>query len=473
MINNKAASGLGTLALVFLISGAVDSIRNLPTTALFGSTLIFFIIFSAIVFLIPVSMISAELSATYPERSGVYHWVSHAFGERLGFLTVWLQWINTLVWFPTILSFIVGTAAYLINPALIENKIYLVTAILIIFWTMTLLNLKGVQTSTRIANIFVTIGVFFPMMLIIVLAFIYLLQGKALQIEFSYHALLPSLFSISNWISLTAIMTAFLGIELSAVHIKNIDNPQRTFPKAMFFAIILILATMILGSLAIALIIPKNEINLVAGVMQTFVAFLSAYHLAWFIPIVTILLLFGSLGNMTSWIISPARGMLQAAEHGYLPMYFTKTNQNGVASRLLILQAVIVSLVCLVFVTMPSVNGSYWLLTALSTQLYVMMYVFMFFAALSLKKNQSGKNQSFQIPGGRLGHGLVCLLGLFGCAITLLVGFIPPAGINVGSILNYELFFCGGLLVMISPVLLFYFYKYKTNKLVPASTLIT
>lgn len=90
---------LSVFALVLLITGAIDSIRNLPATALFGSTLIFFFIFSAIVFLIPVALVAAELSSTWSEEEGgIYSWVKHAFGENIAFLTVWLQWINTLVW---------------------------------------------------------------------------------------------------------------------------------------------------------------------------------------------------------------------------------------------------------------------------------------------------------------------------------------------------------------------------------------
>jgi amino acid transporter len=91
-----------TVALVLLISGAIDSIRNLPTIALFGSSLIFFFVFSAIVFLIPAALVSAELSASYPKKSGIYHWTKLAFGKEMAVLSVWLQWINTMVWFPTI-----------------------------------------------------------------------------------------------------------------------------------------------------------------------------------------------------------------------------------------------------------------------------------------------------------------------------------------------------------------------------------
>src|SRR5690242_2071943 len=98
----KQFSGLSVFALVMLISGAVDSIRNLPVVALFGSSLIFFFIFSAVIFLIPAALISAELSSTNSEKSGIYQWTHAAFGEKVAFFSIWLQWIANLVWFPTI-----------------------------------------------------------------------------------------------------------------------------------------------------------------------------------------------------------------------------------------------------------------------------------------------------------------------------------------------------------------------------------
>src|ERR1700760_1231064 len=106
MFKLNKALGLTTLPLTLLIIGAIDSIRNLPATALFGSSLIFFFIFSAIVFLIPAALVSAELSSTWTEKSGIYYWTKLAFGEKTGFVAIWLQWINTMVWFPTILSFL-------------------------------------------------------------------------------------------------------------------------------------------------------------------------------------------------------------------------------------------------------------------------------------------------------------------------------------------------------------------------------
>jgi hypothetical protein len=90
----------------------------------------------------------------------------------------------------------------------------------------------------------------------------------------------------------------------------------------------------------------------------------------------------------------------------------------------------------------------------------------MFAAAIVLKaRNVSECQQTFKIPYGRVGHYFICILGLIGCVVTLLVGFIPPDGINIGSPLYYELLYCGGLLAMMLPVGLFYLQKNRQSKM--------
>lgn len=456
----KKPSGLSVFTLAMLIIVSIDSIRNLPATAMFGSTLIFFFVFSALVFLLPVALISAELTSTLSHQDGgIYFWVQKAFGKKIGFIAIWLQWINTMVWYPTILSFIAGTLSFVIDPQLAQNKAYLVSVILIVFWGMTLANLRGVKTSARFASVCAVGGMILPMAFIITLACVWLFSGKPLAIHFTRHNMLPTLHHASSWISLTAIMTAFLGMELATVHVRNVNNAQKAFPKALWISVIVILITMILGSLAIAFVIPQSKIQLVDGVMQAFENFFAVYHLTWITPIATILLLMGSLGGMINWIISPAKGLLQAAQDDFLPSFLQKENRFGVAQNLLLLQAVLVSLMCLAFLLMPSVNGSYWLLTDLSTQLYMLMYVLMFAAAFALKNTLTATQSTFTVPGGKTVFRLVCLLGLIGCAITLTVGFFPPDNINVGSKAHYEWLFGGGMLVMMLPILFFYAYR--------------
>lgn len=458
---------ISVTALVLLITGAIDSIRNLPTTALFGSQLIFFFIFSALIFLIPVALVAAELASAWSEEEGgIFSWVSHAFGETAAFFTIWLQWINTMVWYPTILSFIAGTLAYLINPALAQSKIYFIAVILTVFWSLTFLGLRGLKASAAFASFCAIIGMILPMVFIIILAIIWLLQGQPMAIKLDWASLVPHWGNSQSWVSLTAIMTSFLGMELAAVHVRNVRNPQVNFPKAMFFSVLLILATMIFGSLAIAFVLPAEKINLVEGVMQAFTNFFEVYHLTWLMPIMVVLLLLGSMGGMVNWIISPAKGLLLAADNGFLPHSLYRLNKHGVASRILIMQAVLVTLLCTAFFIFPNINAIYWLFTDLSTELYIMMYVFMFVAAWRLKSKFPGKKRAFTIPGGKPGYYLTCLIGLFGCLLTLVIGFIPPENAMViGDTNTFRLVFSGGIVLMLLPAFLLYLRKKHMDRM--------
>ena len=449
--------------LVLLIVSAIDSIRNLPAAALFGPTLIFFFLLAAVVFLIPTALVSAELSASMPDKGGVYHWMTRAFGDKIGMLAIWLQWINTMVWYPTILSFIAGIGAYLINPELANNKFYLITVILSIFWGLTFINLFGIRLSARINSICGLIGTMLPMILLIVLSFTWLNQNNTSQIHITWQTAFPSFKLGSSWVSLTAIMASFLGIELAGVHIADINKPQKNFPKALGFSSLFLVSTMLLGSLAIAFVLPAKEINLIAGVMQVFTNFFDSFGMAWASPYLAVLILIGSTGSIINWLISPAKGLLHASEYGYLPKFFTHTNRFGVAHNILISQAILVTLFCCVFFLVPSVNAFYWFLTGLSTDLYILMYVLMFLSALKLHYSFKKRHLAFRIPGKKIGIWLTSLIGIFGCALTLFVSFIPPDDINI-PLFYYAFLILLGNVVMILPIFLFYAYRGRKHR---------
>lgn len=452
-------------SLVILIVAAIDNMRNLPAAALFGGGLIFFFLFSALVFLMPTSLVAAELSAAFPESGGVCQWVNRAFGKKWAMAAIWLQWINTMVWYPTMLSFVAGTLAYLIYPELAQNKAYLVSCILIVFWGLTWINLKGIHVSALVNNICAALGTILPMFVLIILGVIWYLSGRPLQIDLKKADLIPSLSETTNWISLIAIMASFLGMELSGVHVNDIEQPQKRFPKAVLIAALFIFLSMVMGSLSIAFVLPEKEINLVSGVMQVFSNFLNAFGLQPLIPVLTLLIAIGSIGTMINWLISPAKGLLHAGELGFLHPFFTRKNKAGVASNILLVQAVLVTLFCLIFLCVPSVNAFYWFLTALSTQLYMIMYILMFGAGLKLHYKITDREAAFKVPGKSLGMWMTCLLGLLGCLITIVVSFFPPENIDIGGSLRYLIMIALGNLLTISPLLLFYRYERKKRAL--------
>jgi amino acid transporter len=476
----KSSQTIGLFSLVMLISGAIDSVRNLPATALFGNSLVFFFIFATLVFLIPTALVSAELSSHNSRYPGIYGWVRQAFGSKTALMTIWLQWANTIVWYPTVLSFIAATIAFLISPTLAQNPFYLIGVILVIFWTLTLIALLGIRASARFATFCTLVGLIAPMLLIIAFGAIWLFNHYPNQLHweqqpysifdvrhFDYLSLIPDFRHFDNWVSLTAIITSFLGMELATVHVNQVENAQRNFPLALLISCLIIVATMLFGSLAIAVVLPQNDINLVDALMAAFNTFSKTYHLAWLTPIMAIMLVIGSIGGMTNWVISPAKGLLQAAEDGYLPVALLKINRHNAPSNILILQAILVSVCCMVFLFIPSVNGFYWLFTALSTQLYVLMYVFMFASAIALRSQQSDPLTGFTIPGGKYGLWFICTLGLGGCGLSLTIGFFPPSSIDFGGSWMFQSYFTAGLLTAILPALIMMFLK--PNKLIAAA----
>ncbi|MCX7118069.1 MAG: APC family permease [Legionellales bacterium] len=442
---------LTTFSLTMITVGSVDSIRNLPATALFGSQLIAFFILGAFFFLIPTALVSAELSSGWAKQGGVYIWVKEAFGKKIGFLAIWLQWIENVIWYPTILSFVAGTMGYLIDPGLAQNPYFLWVVIVGSFWGATAVNLCGMRSSALFSTICTLSGLLLPMTLIIGLGAMWLFNDHPLQVTFDLPSILPHWQDSSMWVSLTAIILSFCGIEIATVHANDVENPQRAFPRALIYSVVIILSTLILGSLSIAMVLPQHDINLVAGIMQAFDAFFAHYHLLWMMPLVALMLVMGGFGGVSNWIIAPTKGLLVAAVDGNLPLFFQRSNQRGAPVVMLVGQAMIVTLLSTLFLFMPSVNGSYWLLTALAAQLYMFMYLLMFLAAIKLRVTMPDHPRAFRIPGGLTGLCVVSGVGMMGVITTLIVSFMPPDGINVGSVGRYESMLFIGLVLMCAP----------------------
>src|SRR3546814_3020480 len=99
-------------------------------------------------------------------------------------------------------------------------------------------------------------------------------------------------------------------------------------------------------------------------------------------------------------------GLLVAAEDGNLPEFFQRANRQGAPVVMLMTQAIIVTILSALFLFMPSVNGSYWLLAALAAQLYMLMYLLMFAAAIKLRSEEhTSELQSLM----RISYSVFCL----------------------------------------------------------------
>lgn len=450
---------LGVFVLAMMNVAVIASLRVLPMMAEEGFSLVFFFVAAALVFLIPTALVSAELATGWTKQGGVYLWVREAFGGRWGFLAIWLQWIQNVIWYPTVLSFAGATLAYMINPSLANNKIYMLAVILTVYWGSTLASFRGMRTTGWLSTVGALAGTLVPGAAIITLGLIWFFSGNVPQISMTAKDLFPDMTSIRNIVFLAGVLLTYAGMEVSAVHAQEVKNPQKNYPRAIFLAVLIILVIVILGSLSIAVVVPQPKISLVAGLMQAFTMFFNDYHLKWIVPVVAFMITLGALGQVSAWIVGPSKGLFATAKEGDLPPFFQRVNKNGVPVNLLAVQGCIVTILSLIFLLMPDVSSSYWLLSVLTVQLYLIMYILLYSAAIKLRYSKPNVQRAYKIPGGNWGMWIVAGVGILGALFAIFIGFFPPAQLKSESILFYGLFLAVGILVMCGVPLVIYQFR--------------
>ena len=427
---NSSKTTLGVFTMSMLTVAAVLCLRNLPSMADYGWSIIFYLVMACLFFFIPSALVSAELASTYPEEGGVYLWVKQAFGPKWGFVAIFMQWVENLPWFPACLTFVASALAYVIDPKLATNKWFVFFVILASLWLATFLNFKGMRISAFLSSSGVLAGTVVPGVAIILMVIVYLLNGEPVQISFDHgRALIPNLDNSTQLMLLAGMMVALSGMEMSSVHVTEMKNPARSFPKAIFIAAAVVILLSVAGSLAIAAVVPPAKLSLAAGVCEAFEDIFKALHCAWLTPILCFLLAYGALTMVVTWVLGPSKGVLQVAREGYLPEYWQKRNAQGMPVRILVLQGVISSLLATAVLFMPTISNAFWIMSALTAQLYMVMYLFMFAAAIRLRYSQPDKERPYRIPGGKAGIWLVSGIAFLTSLASILCGFIPPSNV--------------------------------------------
>jgi glutamate:GABA antiporter len=446
----KKRVGMGVAGLAMINVAAIVSVRNLPVMAEYGWSMIALFAISIAVFLVPIAMVAAELGTTWNRDGGVFAWVKEAFGSRAGFLAVWCDYSENLAWFPTVLSFMAATLAYAIKPELADNSVYLVIVMLAFFWLTTIINLRGVRASSFVGAVGTILGSILPAVLVVVLGVAFLLQGGHSQIPFSTHALVPDV-HLSNIAFLGGIILLFTGMEMAGFHARDTRNPGRDIPRSIGLAVVIIVTFSVLGSLFMAIVLPGKDISLVSGTMQLFTIVLDSFHLHWLIAPLAILIAVGGVAHLSPWILGPAKGMAEVARQGHAPALLGRENSAGVPVVSLIVQGVGGTVFSLLFLLVPDASTSYWMLSAVTAQIVVIMYALMFAAVIKLRYSQPEAHRPYRIPGGMFGVWLVGGLGLLGSAVSLVLGFIPPGQLKTGDPAGYVLLLIAAVAVLSAP----------------------
>ncbi len=137
--------------------------------------------------------------------------------------------------------------------------------------------------------------------------------------------------------------------------------------------------------------------------MKAFQQIFTRFGIGWATPLVCLLLAFGGIGGVMSWISGPSRGLLWTAQEGEIPPILAKTNKHGVQVNILLAQGVIVTILAMIYFVMTDVSVAFFLLSAMTISLYLIMYMLMYAAAIRLRYSQPDLKRSYRVPGGIAG----------------------------------------------------------------------
>ena len=419
--------------------------------AVFGLASVALYTLPAIVFLVPASLVSAELASGW--KGGVYNWVSEGLSPGMGFGAIWCQFAQTTFYYPAVLAYVASTLAYAISPSLAHSGVYTAIVIVVVFWAAVLASARGVATVDRLASYGIVIGTLIPGLVLVVLAAIYLMQGNPSAAPLDTQHVLPPWHGVASIVLIVNSFFTYAGVEVNAVHVDELRDAPREFPRAILVAVILILLVFILPTLAISVAVPAAHISLTAGVMQAFKFLLGHFGLNVLVPVIALGLVVASVSGLLDWLTGPSTGLLAIGrERGYLPPFFQKVNSNDVQVRILVTQGIVITLIGVLYALVPTVSRAYWIFAALATEVYLIMYVLMFVAAANLRRRQPDHARGYRAPA----LVSICVVGSVSSVAAALIGLVPPSQLGHANVPAYVLGLLTAVLVVgvLPPVLL-------------------
>lgn len=424
-----------------MTASMVMAVYEYPTFATSKLHLVFYLLLGGFLWFIPVALCAAEMATVDGwEKGGVFTWTGKNLGKKYGFANLFFEFFEITVGFVTMIYFILGALSYVFDwPALNSNPMIKFIGVLVIFWILALSQFGGTKYTAKIAKIGFIVGILLPAAILIILALVYIIQGNPIYIS-SKDTFVPDFTKVNTLVVFVSFILSYMGVEASATHANEMDNPKKEYPLAMLLLVIVAIVVSTLGGLAIAAVIPQDQINLSAGVVQTFAVLLGHFtaNNTILVKIIALLLAFGVIAEVSSWVVGPTRGMIIAAEEGAIPKSWAKTNEDDVPVYLVIAQGIIVSIwdAVLTFGAGGS-NLSFLAAMSLTVVIYLSGYILFFVGYIKAILGE-GLNGAYQMPGGKPVKIIVAIIGLATSIFAFFISFVPPTSIAGNAVQSHE-----------------------------------
>jgi glutamate:GABA antiporter len=450
---------LGRWDLVLLFVVAVFNLNVVPSIAANGGVTVWLWIISLLLFLWPQGIAVIELAHRYPGEGGVYLWAKEVFGDFHGFLSGWCYWTNNMMYVPTIMLYFVGVFVFALgsgHQSLADNKVFTLSASLLLLVILVVLNVAGLGIGKWINNIG-AIGTGIAAAVLTVLGMIVWLRFGSTVSWADFQIPANPRFVLNSF---GVICFGLVGLELASIMGDEIENPRRILPGAVAWGGILSGLLYISATLTLLIAVSKTNISVLQGIVQAVSHMAAQVNANWIIAPFALLLSFSIAGIGSAWLAGSARIPFVAGLDSYMPSWLGKIHPKYATpyAALIVHAAVSMILVIVNFTfTGAGVQETFQKLLSLAVVLQLVPFLYMFGALLKVAADES-------FVKGRYNKPTLFIAGFSGLVTTSLgiaLAFFPAQQIT--SILSYELWMFGGTLLFLG-LAAFFFFVYGRRK---------
>jgi len=338
---------LGRRDLVLLFVVAVFNLNVVPSIAANGGVTVWLWIISLVLFFWPQGIAVIELAQRYPGEGGVYLWAKKQFGDFHGFLSGWCYWTNNMMYVPTIMLYFVGVSVFAFGPghqALGDNKIFALTASILLLAVLVVLNIIGLGVGKWINNVG-AIGTFVAAAVLIGLgAIVWLRFGTAVtSADFQIPA--NPRFVLNSF---GVICFGLVGLELASVMGDEIENPRKILPGAVALGGVLSGVLYIGATLTLLIAVSKQDISVLQGIVQAVSHMASRVNASWIVAPFAFLLSVSIAGIGSAWLAGSARIPFVAGLDSYMPSWLGKVHPRYATPYAALIVHALVSMILVV-----------------------------------------------------------------------------------------------------------------------------
>ncbi|MFC6253800.1 tyrosine-tyramine antiporter [Secundilactobacillus hailunensis] len=428
---NKQATKLGLGTFIGMTMALCATVRSIPSVAATGWSQITYMIFAVLFFALPVALISGELGTMLQADGGPQLWVKTALGEKWGFVTAWLLWVQMFPGMVMVASTIGPLWGNTFgNVSLGNNHWFILANILGFYWLITVLNLRFDMAKVG-GNVGVWLGVYIPIVTMLVMGIAALIKEgidpASYLGTFSVSKLIPNLGNLQTLQYFAAISFIYTGIEMSSVFIPRLNNAKKTYTRGIFVALIGLILMNILNGILVANAVPNGQIQL-SNITQPIL--LWCQILGWptiIANIFSFMVVIGVLIQLSAWVTGPSKTMTQVARDGQLPASFGyhKVNKYGVSRNVVLTQSICISLFALLYGVMKNVNNVFLTLTNATTVIYALVYILIAIALIKLRQTQPDLERPYRL--GKTGNAVAYVVAyalIFGIIVIIAATFL-------------------------------------------------